>query len=183
MATIPYWMKGTYYTPPNKTEEKKPASPTGTYYSPPNTATTPTTKKTTTTPKPTTSTSTTQPSRTIEDVKNEINSMVSSGNIDYNKLSSLAGEFGSGAADYIDSAIAGQSAGNTSNSEEVYSADANYYPGTPAMADEVYYAEPSFDPQQYIEELKDAAKSDTEPHYQANMLELTEDEAEEIIEE
>lgn len=115
-----------------------------------------TTSKPTTTPKPTTSTSTTQPSRTIEDVKNEINSMVSSGNIDYNKLSSLAGEFGSGAAGYIDSAIAGQSAGNTANSEKVYSADANYYPGTPAMADEVYYAKPSFDPQQYIKELKEA---------------------------
>ena len=150
-------MKGTYYTPPNKTEEKKPASPTGAYYSPPNTTTTPTTKKTTTTPKPTTSTSTTQPSRTIEDVKNEINSMVSSGNIDYNKLSSLAGEFGSGAAGYIDSAIAGQSAGNTqAGLNEVYSADANYYPGTPATADEVYYAAPSFNPQQYIEELKAA---------------------------
>ena len=149
-------MKGTYYTPPNKTEEKKPASPTGTYYSPPNTTTTPTTKKTTTTPKPTTSTSTTQPSRTIEDVKNEINSMVSSGNIDYNKLTSLAGEMGGGkeTADYIDSLISGKS--TQSNPDKIYTADANYYPGTPATADEVYYAAPSFNPQQYIEELKAA---------------------------
>lgn len=148
-------MKGTYYSPPNKTEEKKPASPTGTYYSPPNTTTTPTTKNTTTTPKPTTSTSTTQPSRTTDDIKADIASVVGSGNIDYNKLTSLAGELGGGkeTADYIDSLISGQSTQSNVDKEYTYNVP---FESAPPPTNEVYTMEPTFDPQQYIRGLIEA---------------------------
>lgn len=43
-------------------------------------------------------------------------------------------------------------------------------------------SEPEFDTQKYIQQLMDAARSDTQPHYQANMSELTEAEANELIE-
>ncbi len=178
MATIPYWMKGTYYSPPNKTEEKKPASPAGTYYSPPNT----TKQKAPTTPKATAYTPVVQPSRTTDDIKADIASVVGSGNIDYNKLTSLAGELGGGkeTADYIDSLISGKSTGNTQT--ETYTADAPQYPGTPAPINEVKYMEPAFNTQKYIQELIDAAKSDAGPNYQANMSEMTEAEEKEPIE-
>ena len=182
MATIPDWMKGTYYSPPNKTEEKKPASPTGTYYSPPNTTKqkTPTTPKAPTAPKATTTITGVSPQR---DISSEIAAEVAKDKIDYNRLSQLVGESGMStkeSIDYIDSLISGKSTGNTQT--ETYTADAPQYPGTPAPINEVNYMEPAFNTQKYIQELIDAAKSDAGPNYQANMSEMTEAEEKEPIE-
>lgn len=143
---------------------------------------TPTTPKAPTAPKATTYKPVVQPSRTTDNIKADIASAVGSGNIDYNKLTSLAGELGGGkeAADYIDSLISGKSTGNTQT--ETYTADAPQYPGTPAPINEVKYMEPAFNTQKYIQELIDAAKSDAGPNYQANMSEMTEEEEKEPIE-
>lgn len=52
-------------------------------------------------------------------------------------------------------------------------------PNTPNVATA---SEPEFDTKIYIQQLMDAARSDTQAHYQKNMIELTETEANEFIE-
>lgn len=110
----------------------------------------------TTTPKATAYTPVVQPSRTTDNIKADIASVVGSGNIDYNKLTSLAGELGGGkeAADYIDSLISGKSTQSNVDKEYTYNVP---FESAPPPTNEVYTMEPdTFDPQQYIRALMEA---------------------------